>query len=202
MSSKDRVVLESLGSFGSLRTALSYLRSVSIVFEDDVDEGYSVISKEIKTIVGERGEEEAQILLECYLQAIISLHIALLYAGLTHYRKLGELNAKLKHSELEGMLEAAEGCGLLERMRQVRNSVFHVRPNKKVGTLINEVRNLAIDNGIGLARLEHLLYDFTSDVFSSTEIFQESEEVLMQGFNDALAYYDKHFAKHNSDIQM
>ena len=99
-------------------------------------------------------------------------------------------------------MEVAQNCGLLESMRQLRNSVFHVRPNRKVDTLINEVRDLAVDNRIRLAGLEHLLYDFTSDVFGSTEIFQESEEVLMQGFNDALAYYDKHYAKNNSERDM
>ena len=181
---------------------MSYLRSISIVFEDDVDESHSVISKEIKTIVGESAEEEAQILEICYLRAIFSLHIALLYAGFVHYQKLGELNPKLKHIELERTLEVAQNCGLLESMRQLRNSVFHVRPNRKVDTLINEVRDLAVDNRIRLAGLEHLLYDFTSDVFGSTEIFQESEEVLMQGFNDALAYYDKHYAKNNSERDM
>ena len=100
----------------------------------------------------------------------------------------------MRHAELDRMLKVADDCGLLEKMRQVRNSVFHVRPSKRMETLIEEIARLNIENGIEMARLEHLLYDFTSDVFSGTEIFQKNEEELMKGFNDALAYYDEHFA--------
>ena len=191
---KSRAVLDSLRSFASLRTALACLRSVSITIEEDKKEQLSVISKEIMILVGERAEDEAQVLRESYYRATLSLYVALLYASLLHYLKLGTLNPQLKHSELDRVLEAAEHCGLLEKMRQVRNSVFHVRPNKRMETLIAEVSKLATAEGMELARLEDLLYDFTSDVFSSAEIFQESEEVLMQGFADAVAYYDKHLA--------
>lgn len=151
MSSKDRIVFESLGSFGALRTALAYLRSISIIFEDDKDELRSVISEEIKTMIAQSPEDEAPILEDCYYRATISVHIALLYAVLLHYRQLGKLNPKLKHSELDRVLKVAKDCGLLEKMRQVRNAAFHVRPSRKIETLIVEVTRLAIDNGIEMA---------------------------------------------------
>ena len=193
MSSKDNVVSESLSSFGSLRTALAYLRSISIILEDEQDKLRSMISKEIRTMVAQN-QEEAEALEQCYYRATISVYVALLYAVLKHYQKLGRLNPQLRHAELDRMLKVADDCGLLEKMRQVRNSVFHVRPSKRMETLIEEVAKLNFENGIEMAGLEHLLYDFTSDVFSGTEIFQKSEEELMKGFNDALAYYDEHFA--------
>ena len=193
MSSKDNVVSESLSSFGSLRTALAYLRSISIILEDEQDKLRSMISKEIRTMVAQN-QEEAEALEQCYYRATISVYVALLYAVLKHYQKLGRLNPQLRHAELDRMLKVADDCGLLEKMRQVRNSVFHVRPSKRMETLIEEVARLNFENGIEMAGLEHLLYDFTSDVFSGTEIFQKNEEELMKGFNDALAYYDEHFA--------
>ena len=193
MSSKDNVVSESLSSFGSLRTALAYLRSISIILEDEQDKLRSMISEEIRTIVAQN-QEEAEALEQCYYRATISVYVALLYAVLRHYQKLGRLNPQLRHAELDRMLKVADDCGLLEKMRQVRNSVFHVRPSKRMETLIEEVTRLDFENGVEMAGLEHLLYDFTSDVFSGTEIFQKSEEELMKGFNDALAYYDEHFA--------
>ena len=152
-----------------------------------------MISEEIKTMVAQ-SREEAEALEECYYRATISVYVALLYAVLKHYQMLGRLNPALRHAELDRVLKVAEDCGLLEKMRQVRNSVFHVRPNKRMETLIEEVTRLEFDNGIEMAGLECLLYDFTSDVFSGTEIFQKSEEELMKGFNDALVYYDEHFA--------
>ena len=191
---KFGVVNESLDSFKTLRTGLAYLRSIDITFEGDKEERQSVVSEAINQLVGDGTEEQVEELNRCYYRATISLHMALLYAGLLHYRRLGTLNPQLKHSELDHVLEEAENCGLLEKMRQVRNSVFHVRPNKKMEALIEEAAKLAIDHKIGLARLQRLLYDFTSNVFSGTEIFQESEEVLMKGFNDALAYYNEHLA--------
>ena len=194
MSNKSEVVHESLRSFGALRTGLAYFRSISIIFEDDEQTRRSAMSREIKTMTPQGAEDEADSLEDCYHRATISMYIALVYVVLTHYRKLGGLNSRLKHAELDHAVEVAASCGLLEKMRQVRNSVFHVRPGTKMETLVEEVTRLAIDNGIELAALEDLLYDFTVRVFSSTEIFQESEEELMKSFNDALAYYDEHLA--------
>ena len=193
MPDKVEGVFKSLASFASLRTALAYLCSVSILLEYHDDQRRSMISEEINTMVAQIPDEEG-VLEECYHHATISLHTALLYASLLHYRKVGMLNPKLKHVELDRVLETADHCGLLEAMRQVRNSVFQVRPNKSMEALISEVTKLAIENGVELGRLEHLLYDFTSDVFSGTEIFQESEEVLMKSFDDAVAYYKEHLA--------
>ena len=194
MSSKHSVVSESLSSFDSLRTALAYLRSISITFGDEKDKLRSVVSEEIKTMIAQSPEDEAEVLEDCYYRATMSFYTALLYAVIKHYQKLGRLNSQLRHTELDRVLKVADDCGLLEKMRQVRNSVFHVRPNKRMETLIDEVVRLAIDNEIEMESMESLLYDFTSDVFSGTEIFQKSEEQLTKGFNDALAYYDEHFA--------
>ena len=194
MSRKDNVVSESLSSFGSLRTALAYLRSISIILDDEQDKLRSVVSEEIKTVIAQNQEDDAEVIEECFYRATVSVYIALLYAVLKHYQKLGRLNPQLRHAELDRVLKVAGDCGLLEKMRQVRNSVFHVRPNKKMETLVDEITRLAEDNEIELPGVECLLYDFTSDVLSGTEIFQKSEEELMKGFNDALAYYDEHFA--------
>ena len=81
MSSKDNVVSESLSSFGSLRTALAYLRSISIILEDEQDKLRSMISKEIRTMAAQN-QEEAEALEQCYYRATISVYVALLYAVL------------------------------------------------------------------------------------------------------------------------
>ena len=152
-----------------------------------------MISEEIRTMVAQN-QEEAEALEQCYYRATISVYVALLFAVLRHYQKLGRLNPQLRHAELDRLLKVADHCGLLEKMRQVRNSVFHVRPNKRMETLVDEITRLAEANEIDLPGVECLLYDLTSDVLSGTEIFQKSEEELTKGFNDALAYYDEHFA--------
>ncbi len=81
-------------------------------------------------------------------------------------------------------------------MRQVRNAVFHIRPNTNSTKLVGNVIRCTLDNRLALAKLERLLYDATEQIFLSPEaLFQEKEEVLMQDYQDALAYYDKHFSK-------
>ena len=142
MSSKHSVVSESLSSFDSLRTALAYLRSISITFGDEKDKLRSVVSEEIKTMIAQSPEDEAEVLEDCYYRATMSFYTALLYAVIKHYQKLGRLNSQLRHTELDRVLKVADDCGLLEKMRQVRNSVFHVRPNKRMETLIDEVLRL------------------------------------------------------------
>ena len=62
--------------------------------------------------------------------------------------------------------------------------------------LINEVVKRTLENKLALGKIEDLLYDATERVFLSPEtLFQQKEEVLMQGFRSALAYYEEHLSK-------
>ena len=46
------------------------------------------------------------------------------------------------------------------------------------------------------SKIEDLLYDATEKVFRNPEtLFQEKEEVLMEGYRRALAYYEEHLSK-------
>ena len=128
-------------------------------------------------------------------KAVISTHVALLYAAIWWYEKLVEINPSLKHDPVDAELRTVSDSGLLESMREVRNAVFHIRPSTRAERLISDVVNRTLANRLALAKLERLLYDATEAVFLNPEaLFQEKEEVLMQGFRDALAYHHEHLA--------
>ena len=200
------MVSASLEVFRSLRIALAYLRSVSIALEhreDDLDK----IAQWIHIWPRAVAESERARIIADYRRATFLMYFALLYAPLTHYSKLRALNPKLKHDRLDRAIEIAKTYGLFEKMRQVRNSVFHIRPSTSIDSMISEIVGLDVpDLDIGnkpvglsgtllrLIELERLLYDFTESTFASTEIYQEDRETLIQGYNEALAYYDEHLA--------
>ncbi len=128
-------------------------------------------------------------------KAAICTCVALLYTAVCCYIKLLEINPELQHNELDKEIKTVKDSGLLNSMRDVRNAVFHIRPSTRSERLIDDVVRRTLANKLALAKLEDLLYDATENVFRSPEaLFQEKEEVLMQGFQDALAYYDKNLS--------
>lgn len=183
-------VLSSLDAFQALRIGLAYLRSFSVIFEDKAElERLGLSGTE------DGSGEDAQELPAYCARAAICTYIALLYAALCHYTTLVERNTKLRYDELDARLRLAQETGLFERMRQLRNAVFHVRPNIRPEPIVQEI--VARTGGTGaLSELEHLLYDATEKIFCSPEeLFQETEEVLMQGFQDALDYYEQNLSE-------
>ena len=129
-------------------------------------------------------------------KAAICTHVALLYTAVCFYKTLVEVNPELRHDKLDEELEVVSGSGLLESMREVRNAVFHVRPSTRSELLINDVVKRTLENKLALSKIEDLLYDATERVFRSPEaLFQEKEEILLQGFRSALAYYEEHLSK-------
>ena len=85
-------------------------------------------------------------------------------------------------------------------MSEMRNAVFHVRPSTQSERLLADVIRRTLAHRLALAKIERLLYDATERVFGDPEsLFQEKEEVLMQGFQDALDYYDKHLSGTSSE---
>ena len=203
---KSKVVLESLEAFHSLRISLAYLRSVSVALEQSEDDEAKILEW-IRIWPRTVAETERDAILKDFRRTTALMYIALLYATLTHYSKLRKLNPQLKHDRLDRAIEVAKTHGLFERMRQVRNSVFHIRPSRSVDKIGDEIANLDVpDLEIGkrpdgmsgtvlrFIELERLLYDFTESTFASTEIYQEDRETLIKGYNEALAYYDEHLA--------
>ena len=200
MTKSDRsgIVLRSLESFQALRSALAYLRSISIIFEGGGAGGpLAAVEEELKATIPEQLTEKDLRQLSMYCsKAAICTHGALLYTAICFYKMLVEVNPALRHDKLDEELEAARGSGLLDSMREVRNAVFHVRPSTQSELLINEVVKRTLENKLALGKIEDLLYDATERVFLSPEtLFQQKEEVLMQGFRSALAYYEEHLSK-------
>ena len=195
---KSKIVLRSMDSFQALRSSLAYLRSVSIILEDGGDGGHlTKIEEELKATTPEQLTEAEFRLLSMYCsKAAICTHVALLYTAVCFYKALVEVNPALRHDKLDEELEAARGSGLLESMREARNAVFHIRPSTRPELLISEVVKRTLENKLSLGKIEDLLYDATEKVFRNPEtLFQEKEEVLMEGYKKALAYYEEHLSK-------
>lgn len=192
---KSGIVLSSLETFDALRSRLAYLHSFSIMFQSDED-GMPIdrIDEELAARYGGELEDSdiAELASNC-AQATICTHVALLYAAIGCYNELCEINPELRLDELDKEIRVVRDSGLFSSMRELRNAVFHIRPNKRLDKLVEDVARRTLKNKLALAKLERLLYDATEGIFSSPEsLFQEKEEVLMQGFRDAVAYYDKH----------
>ena len=138
MTKSDRsgIVLRSLESFQALRSALAYLRSISIIFEGGGAGGpLAAVEEELKATIPEQLTEKDLRQLSMYCsKAAICTHAALLYTAVCFYKMLVEVNPALRHDKLDEELEAARGSGLLDSMREVRNAVFHVRPSTQSRT--------------------------------------------------------------------
>lgn len=194
---KSKIVLQSMASFDSLRKGLAYMRSVSIVLQHD-GEAYSdpdpIWVADLVKYRGAPKEEDAEEFasqLHSYYLATTALPLALLYAALCHYRALVRLNKDLRYAELDSALIEMEDCGLFEKMRHFRNAVFHIRPNKRIDQMLQDILTLSLDNNLPFVRLEQLLYDFTDHAFLNFNVLlQESEEKLKEGYKQALAHYD------------
>ena len=118
-----------------------------------------------------------------------------MYTAVCFYKALVEVNPALRHDELEKEVEAARRNGLLYSMMEVRNAVFHVRPNIRSEQLILDVVRGSTENKLAWNKLENLIFDATEKVFLSPEaLYQEKKEVLEEGFRSALAYYEEHLA--------
>ena len=195
---KSKTVLRSMDSFQALRSSLAYLRSVSIILEDGGDGGHlTTIEEELKATTPEQlTEAEFRLLSIDCSKAAICTHVALLYTAVCFYKALVKVNPALRHDKLDEELEAAKGSGLDESMREARNAVFHIRPSTRPELLINEVVKRTLENKLSLGKIEDLLYDATEKVFRNPEtLFQEKEEVPMEGYRRALAYYEEHLSK-------
>lgn len=194
---KSDIVLSSLEAFLGLRSAMAYLRSISVVFDRNGDGGrLGEVNEDLRLQLAGKADEKdiPQMLMSC-AKAAICTHVALLYAAIWWYRKLVEINPALEYESLETELTVIIDSGLLESMREVRNAVFHIRPNTRSEWLIDDVVKRTLANKLALAKIERLLYDATEAVFRNSEaLFQEKKEVLMQGYRDALAYYHEHLA--------
>ena len=197
---KHEMVTSSLDAFEALRSSLAYLRSVSIIFDGPVG-SLGTITKELKAVLakGQSTQDLRQMSLHCS-KAAICTHVALLYTAICFYLRLLEINPALRHHELDRELRTVTDSGLFESMREVRNALFHIRPNTQSERLLAEVVRRTLANKLAFAKLERLLYDATETVFRSPEdLFQEREEVLMQGFQDALDYYKRNLSDASSD---
>ena len=196
--SKTLAVLRSLESFQALRSALAYLRSMSVLFEGGrTGRHLAAIEEEIKAAAHEQltGAELSQNALYCSIAAMCT-HISLVYTAVCFYGVLVETNSDLRHERLDQELEKARRNGLLESMRQVRNAVFHIRPNTRSDQLVLNVVKRSTEQELQWDKLENLLFDATEKVFCSPEtLFREKKEVLEEGFRNALAYYEEHLAE-------
>ena len=191
------VELRSLEAFQALRSVLAYLRSISVIFESGNAAGHlAAIEEEIKATVPKQLTVTDLRLLSSYCShAAIYTHVAVLHTALGFYTALVEVNPALRYEELDKELKAARCSGLLEKMREVRNAVFHVRPSAQVEQLILDVVKGSTENKLEWNKLENLLFDATERVFRSPEaLFQKKREVLEEGFRSALAYYEEHVA--------
>ena len=195
---ETKAVLRSLDAFDALRVGLGYLRSITVCFAENEESRSRMSSLMVSHAMAADGSfrvDQAEKLANSYFWMIIPLMYSLLDAALQHYVDVIKSNPQLKHQEMEATLQRMRDCGLMGALRQLRNAVFHIRPNKNVDKLIEEVHKLANENGIVMSQVEKLLYDSTEQVFLGTEIYRTSREELEKGFQEALAYYREHLAE-------
>ena len=199
-SDNQRVVMSSLDAFHALRLSLAYLRSVSVIF-DGPTAPLEKITQELRTVVPEgQSERDMTQMLQHSSKASICTHVSLLYAAVCCYLRLVEINPALRHDGLDRELTIFTDNGLLKAMSDMRNAVFHVRPSIQSERLLADVVRRTLAHRLALAKIERLLYDATEKVFGNPQgLFQEREEVLMQGFHDALDYYNKHLSGTSSE---
>ena len=191
---KSKAVTYSLSSFKSLRMMLAYLSSISSATgldDDSFAELTAKLAEGVTEFQGECTEEDVEELLNYYARAVVSMRISFLYLALCQYRDLVKNDSLLRHAELDTVLGAMEGSGLLEKMSDFRKSLFHTRLNKSVDQLAEDIMKLCTHNNVGLTKLEELLYDVTERVFCNPEVlFQVSEQELMDGYDQVLTHYD------------
>ena len=199
-SDKQQMVLSSLDALQALRSSLAYLRSVSIIFNSPAS-ALDKITEELGAVLSKaQSERDMTQMLQYCSRAAICTHVSLLYTAVCCYLRLVEINPALRHAGLDSELTLVTDSGLLKSMSEVRNAVFHVRPNTQSERLLADVVRRTLANRLALAKLERLLYDATEKAFGNPEgLYQEKEEVLMQGFQDALDYYKKHLSGTSSD---
>ena len=194
---KSKVVRQSLNAFDSLRKRLAYLRSVSIVMEQDDESTNPPVPVWIADMLAfrispaARDAEQLRSQVQSYYLATTSMPIALLYSALCDYKELAEMNADLSYGPLDRVLAEMEARGLLGKMRDLRNAMFHVRPNKRIDQLVHEIMSLSSEKSLKFAHIERLLYDFTEYTFRHFSLLlQEDRRKLEDGFKQALAHYD------------
>ena len=186
--------------FDGLRSTLIYLRSISVIFETGKAGGHlAAIEEEVKLVAPETLTEEDLSQLSFYCsQSAMYLHAALLYTAVCFYESLLEVNPALAYDKLDRELEKIRRSGLLDSMCELRNAVFHVRPNVRSHHLLRDFVRCSAECNLEWNTLENLLFDATEKVFRSPEVlFQEKREVLEEGFRKALAYYEEHVADNN-----
>lgn len=194
---KTRTVVRSLDALQSLRSVLTYMRSMSVIFESGNAGGHvAALGEEIGAIGPQQlTETEVEQLSSRCSQAAISTHLALSYTAVSCYEAVVAVNPELRYDKLDTVLEAARRNGLLESMRELRNAVFHVRPSTQLHRLVEDILRGSLENGLGWNTLEDLLFEATEAAFRNPEaLYQEKMEVLEEGFRRALAYYDEHLA--------
>ena len=118
------------------------------------------------------------------------------YTAVSCYQTVVEANPALRYDKLDEVLETARPGDLLERMRALRNAVFHVRPSTHAHRLAMDIVKGSAANGLQWNTLEDLLFEATEAAFRNPEaLYQEKVEVLEEGFRRALAYYEQHLAE-------
>ena len=195
---KTRTVARSLDALQSLRSALAYMRSMSVIFESGNAGGnQTAIGEAISAIGPERlTETEVEQLSARCSQAAMYTHLSLLYTAVSCYQTVVEANPALRYDKLDEVLETARRGDLLERMRALRNAVFHVRPSTHAHRLAMDIVKGSAANGLQWNTLEDLLFEATEAAFRNPEaLYQEKVEVLEEGFRRALAYYEQHLAE-------
>ena len=162
------------------------MRSVSIVLQHD-GEAYSdpdpIWVADLVKYRGAPKEEDAEEFASQLHSYYLATTAGSLVCSLCHYRAL----VRTSDTPDSALIEM-EDCGLFEKMRHFRNAVFHIRPNKRIDQMLQDILTLSLDNNLPFVRLEQLLYDFTDHAFLNFNVLlQESEEKLKEGYKQALA---------------
>ena len=190
---KQHLVMESIDVFKAFRMTLAYLRCISISFDSTWRSGPFFSSTRKKWKLGETSSnEQLKELTFCYHIATMTMHVALVHDVLCHYRRLVALNSQLRYEGIDKTLDIMIERGIFEEMREIRNGIFHIRANVRVGekfySLIERLKQERID----LKALEMTFYDYSEFMFVESDIFQHDREDLRRAFDEAVEYYKRH----------
>lgn len=187
------VVVESLDAFKALRMTLAYLRCITTSFDRQWKSGpFSPSVRKRWKLEENYNAAQIEELTFCYQISIMVMHLALVHDVLSHYKRLVALNPKLCFEPIDSVLNMLIENGIFEEMRQIRNSVFHIRANVNVIKKFLDLIGRLEWDGVYLRRMEDTFYDYTEFLFVESDIFQHDREDLLKAFDEAVEYYKTH----------
>ena len=196
MVASSRLLDKAITEFYSLRMVMALLRSISVHLDRSSGEPEaSVRAREALESLDHYPKASIQQLAVNMNVSTILLSLSLLSTAIAKYQDIVSRNRELAHDPLQERLRQLQEIGILNKMRLLRNSVFHMRNDAQHIKMAGEITRDLSAHGIHAFELENLLYEAIRAVFRKPEeMYGVPRAVLMDHYRQALEYYREHVA--------